>query len=331
MREEIKTWREESLVRTKALDDKQTAKEFESIISWLKADEEDQVRLFEAISTEAVRFPGTCSWVLTNEKMNPWLQQIAEMSNLSLQGNPGSGKSVLISQVVTFMKAANMFLVHHFCSQRYPASVVYEQILRSLILQLLRQDNELVSHVYKDYVVGRKPPAAQALERLVHTLVTNSSQEPRKTEYIWIIIDGLNECDNQTQTSVLNLVNQLTSKNSSTGSTVCKILISSRSSPIISKRLRPKTTMSLSEERDSIKAAIRQYVTQRLDGLREKLRQLNLRQRDISEIETIITNKADGMFLYARLVLDYLSSNIFYSGDEIKKSINELPNELSEL
>jgi hypothetical protein len=34
------------------------------------------------------------------------------------------------------------------------------------------------------------------------------------------------------------------------------------------------------------------------------------------------------MFLYARLVLDYLSSNIFYSGDEMKESINELPEEL---
>lgn len=37
------------------------------------------------------------------------------------------------------------------------------------------------------------------------------------------------------------------------------------------------------------------------------------------------------MFLYARLVLDYLSSNIFYNGDEMKESINELPEELFDL
>lgn len=37
------------------------------------------------------------------------------------------------------------------------------------------------------------------------------------------------------------------------------------------------------------------------------------------------------MFLYARLVLDYLSKNIFFSGKEMKKSIDELPKELSEL
>jgi len=37
------------------------------------------------------------------------------------------------------------------------------------------------------------------------------------------------------------------------------------------------------------------------------------------------------MFLYARLVLDYISANIFYSGDELKDAINQLPETLAEL
>ncbi|KAI3342319.1 hypothetical protein F4824DRAFT_445750 [Ustulina deusta] len=37
------------------------------------------------------------------------------------------------------------------------------------------------------------------------------------------------------------------------------------------------------------------------------------------------------MFLHARLVLDYLSSNIFFTGAEMRSSIDELPEELSEL
>jgi hypothetical protein len=37
------------------------------------------------------------------------------------------------------------------------------------------------------------------------------------------------------------------------------------------------------------------------------------------------------MFLYARLVLDYLAKNIFYSGEEMRMSVHELPDELSEL
>lgn len=37
------------------------------------------------------------------------------------------------------------------------------------------------------------------------------------------------------------------------------------------------------------------------------------------------------MFLYARLVLDYLSTNVFYSCDEIKASVNQLPEKINDL
>lgn len=37
------------------------------------------------------------------------------------------------------------------------------------------------------------------------------------------------------------------------------------------------------------------------------------------------------MFLWARLVLDYLSTNIFYSLEEVRQAVDVLPNKLSEL
>lgn len=37
------------------------------------------------------------------------------------------------------------------------------------------------------------------------------------------------------------------------------------------------------------------------------------------------------MFLYARLVVDYLANNIFFSGNEMKESLNQLPQRLTEL
>ena len=44
-----------------------------------------------------------------------------------------------------------------------------------------------------------------------------------------------------------------------------------------------------------------------------------------------ISDSLKGMFLYARLVLDYLATNIFYSADEIKTSVNQLPEKLTDL
>lgn len=37
------------------------------------------------------------------------------------------------------------------------------------------------------------------------------------------------------------------------------------------------------------------------------------------------------MFLYARLVLDYLSTNVFHNCDEIKASVNQLPEKINDL
>ncbi|KAF0315662.1 hypothetical protein GQ607_017099 [Colletotrichum asianum] len=329
-REDIKSWREESLAQVQKWNDKQANKQYESIMTWLKSEESDQLAILDTISAEGAKFAGTCSWALKNGRIKSWLQKTPESPVLWLQGTPGSGKSVLASQIVRFMRSANMFLVHHFCTHRYASSTTYEQILRSILLQLLRKDDELIAHVYGDCVLGKKPPTVQALERLIYALFNIASRQPRETEYIWIIIDGLNECEPRRQASVVSLINQITRKTIGIGDTICKVLISSRNSSHIANRLGTQHVMSLTEEKSSVKLAIRQYVSQRLRSMHEKLRQLELSRKDIDSIESVITNKADGMFLYARLVLDYLSKNIFFSGKEMKASIDDLPEELSE-
>ncbi|KAE8445745.1 hypothetical protein EG329_012924 [Mollisiaceae sp. DMI_Dod_QoI] len=330
MRQDIRSWREESLEQVERIEKEQAAKQYKSIMSWLKANESDQLTIFDAISAEGAKFPGTCSWILRNTKIKSWLEKKADYSMLWLQGTPGSGKSVLSTQIVTFMNAAKMFVIHHFCVHSYASSTMYEQILRSLLLQLLQKDCEITAHVYEDCVLGKKPPAVQALERLLKTLLANTSHEPRQTEYIWIVIDGLDECEAQTQASVVNFMNQLTSKTSSFGGMVCKVLVSSRSSSITANRLRGRQVVSLTEEKSCLDIAIKQYASQRLQSLDDKLYQLDIQKKEVEDIELEITKKADGMFLYARLVLDYLAKNIFYSGEEMRISVQELPDQLSE-
>ncbi|KAI0867564.1 hypothetical protein GGS24DRAFT_515180 [Hypoxylon argillaceum] len=330
MREEIKAWREDSLYNIRQLNDQESTKQYESIIAWFKIDESDQSRILDIISSESSKTTGTCSWALKNLKISSWLQSSPDLPILWLNGKPGSGKSVLLSEVIKFMRASNQLIIRHFCSQRYASSTLYHEILRSLLLQLLRNHNELVAHVYKDHVFGRKPPTVQALEKLLLSLLKVMSSEPRHIKYVWIILDGLNECEPSQQTSIIGFLNQLSGKTASSGDTVCKVLISSRYSNTIAKRLRASQTISLSDEPRSLKLAIMQYVSQRLQLLHDKFQQLGLAQKDVEGLARVITNKADGMFLYARLVLDYLATNIFYDGAEIKSSIDALPEELSD-
>ncbi|KAK0763604.1 hypothetical protein N5P37_002982 [Trichoderma harzianum] len=330
MRQDIRRWREQSLEQVSNLDGEEAAKQYQSIISWLNMDESDQLAIFESISAEGRKHPGTCSWVLKNPKISSWLQSKPDTSVLWLQGTPGSGKSVISTQLVNFMQASNMFVIHHFCTYLYTSSTTYEQILKSLLMQLLRQDGDLVAHVYEEFVLGKKSPTVPALERLLQLLFKSISNEPSKAEYVWIILDGLDECELEKQARVVSLMNQVASDRSSPGNTTCKVLISSRTSSILSNCLRKKQTISLSDEKDCLEEAIRQYASQRLQSLEQKFHQLHISPGEVDSIERGIAKKADGMFLYARLVSDYLSTNIFYSGDEIMTSVNQLPEKLGD-
>lgn len=301
MREDIKSWREEIQARREESrsqlsreETEQSANQFKAIASWLKINESDQLAIFDSISSEVAEYQGTCGWILENPKVRSWLKRKPDTPALWLQGSAGTGKSVLCTQLVNFMKRSNMFAIHHFCTYLYASSTAYEQILKSLILQLVQKDDDLVAHVYEAHVLEKKSPETTALEQLFQTLLANMSNEPSQEEYAWIIIDGLDECEPDKQTRLVRLINQVTSKPPLPGSTVCKFLISSRSPSNAMQNLRRKQTVSLTDEKTSLQGAIGQYVKERLRLLGTRLHQIGIGQAEIEEVQAVIVTKADG-------------------------------------
>ncbi|KAK9414056.1 putative NACHT domain-containing protein [Seiridium unicorne] len=328
--QDIQSWREDCLERVNQQEAEQATKQFHYIASWLKANDSEQVAICSLASSEVVKYPGTCSWALKNQKLITWLREDTNSSICWLQGIPGAGKTVLVAQILAFLRASTRTVVTHFINPLYATSTAYDQLLRSLLLQLLREDRDLAAYVYNTYVTAKNTPTISTLEQLVKTLFTTTSHKPRQTQYIWILVDGFDACEPNKQASLISLVNQLVSKNSQSGGTVCKILIASRASPILSKRLRNAQVISLTEEKHSLNSAIKYYATQRLDSLRYKFDQLHLSPSDLEDIQGAVARKADGMFLYARLILDYLERKIFYFREEVLRSIDDLPKELSD-
>lgn len=295
LRRDIRLWREQNDERVKSFEEEQAIKQYQSIMAWMNIDESDQLAILESIMAEGRNYPGTCAWILKNPKVSSWLQQRPESPILWLQGTPGSGKSVISTQLVTFMQTTKMFVMYHFCTYLYKSSTIYEQILRSLLMQLLRKDGDLVAHVYEEFVLGKKSPTVSALERLLQLLFKSVSNEPSQTEYFWIILDGLDECEPDKQARVISLMNQVTShRSSSSGKAFCKVLISSRSSTTLSKWLRKKQKVSLSEEKHCLEGAIRLYASQRLQALEQRFRQLDIAPGELDDVELQIAKKADG-------------------------------------
>lgn len=294
LRQDIRLWREESRDRVRRLDEEHAAKQYKAIVSWLKADESDQLAIFESLSAEGAKYHGTCGWVLKTPKISSWLRKKRENAMLWLQGGPGTGKSVMSTQLINYMKVAKMFVIHHFCTYSYPSSTLYEQILRSFLLQLVRRDGDLVAHVYNECVLEKKSPTVSTLEHLLQVLLGSLSSEPCQAEHIWILLDGLDECDTDKQARMLSLLSQVVSKSSSSESTICKILVSSRPTRSLAKRLGKKETLSLGDEKVALFEAIRQYASQRLQSLHNKFSQLDIGADEFGEIEHGVAQKADG-------------------------------------
>lgn len=95
MRHELRAWREEHLDQVKRNEEEEAAKQYREIMSWLKVDESEQSSIFEAISAEGSRFPGTCGWIVQHPKIRNWLKRVSDCPFIWLQGNPGTGKSIL--------------------------------------------------------------------------------------------------------------------------------------------------------------------------------------------------------------------------------------------
>jgi hypothetical protein len=271
---------------------------------------------------------------------------------LWLSGNAGFGKSVIATQVINFIKIAGKTVFYHFCTYTSAASSNYDQVLKSLLQQVLREDAEWTSQVYNDFILRRKPATVPVLEQLLRTVLTSSFETLNTVKYIWIVLDGVDELTENMQMRLLSLVKHISGRGSSTGGVCCKLLISGRSSRTIAQVLGKKPKVSLTDQKPELTRAIEVYSRQRLELLGDRFEQLGIETHEMNDIGCTIAKKADGehfldtlrqpspvldlksilgMFLYARLVLDYLSTNIFLHHKELRDSIDHLPKELSDL
>jgi hypothetical protein len=198
------------------------------------------------------------------------------------------------------------------------------QILRTLVLQVLRSQHDLAAYVYENYTKHAHTPSLHHIRKLLLHLLSSASSPH-------IIIDGLDECHDMDQKAILAELMVL--MKSLDGS--CKLLISSREETHISKTLRKCPTISLTEKRDKVDADIQDYVRHSLHQLRD-----NFGGAVVDAIEKTVVKKANGeqnvilvalstgltvvgMFLWVRLVLAELED--CRSAHDLEVAANNLP------
>ncbi|OTA02427.1 hypothetical protein A9Z42_0027950 [Trichoderma parareesei] len=243
---------------------------------------------------------GTCEWLLKHETYMSWAA--THQGLLWIKGKPGAGKSTLLKFALSKQRdmpsAADRDLVLSFffhgrgdALQRTPLG-----LFRSLLHQVLKQIPGALSDLVDSYQekcreIGAPPEAWQwHPEELWHFL---EASIPRLlgARPIWLFVDALDECGEADAVDLAMKFKSLLDSLPSSATQNIHICFSCRHYPIPPDLDGVFEICVEDENGDDVSA----YVRQRLSATFV---------REASSIADLITSRAAGVFMWARLVLE---------------------------
>ncbi|KAL9093837.1 MAG: hypothetical protein Q9165_003760 [Trypethelium subeluteriae] len=294
------------------------------VLSWLRLSGTSQVDEIDRISR--VCQLSSCDWISEHPKIKLWMKDSPTHALVWLHGKPGAGKSILCSNLVKSMQSRDANVFYYFFNYRESIADSSSYMLRSLVAQIIQKSPDLVAYVHDEFVSSHFEPSLKALRDLLPRILASNSHS-------YLVIDGIDECDSNNQKFIIDDVLQLLSTDGS--SHVCKVLISTRDVPTVTRGLGRKTKLTISlshaDEHQSINNSIQYFIRTRLSQLQEDLDELDPTRVAWHDVQRILLQKADGerMFLWVALVLSSLES--VYTIQELYEIVEDFPSDLSEL
>jgi hypothetical protein len=261
---------------------------FEKIRNWL-APPDPSTNLIKARDQH---HEGTGQWLLESEVYTKWKKE--RNSFLWLYGIPGCGKTILSSSVVTDLEqnaiSAQTLLYFYFDFNDVDKQSLNKAV-RSLIVQLYfkREDaRKETDALYLSYDNGRRQPDQKALRSLLQNMLQHQHDSDT-----WIVLDALDECHARNKGSASDLLSYVKSIRDYT--TNIHLLVTSRPEQDIQSAIegwaRDSEIIPLRSTR--VEGDINSYI-------KARTRQLHRwrKRRDIqNDIETVLSSKADGMYV----------------------------------
>lgn len=308
---EMKQFRDKRQLEEDTFERQRQNKMAQDVFRWLSAAEDQQEEHLHRISDK--RQPETCSWVLGDVQMRPWIEDDSGDAVLWMTGIPGAGKSFLCSLLVQYLQTQQrLSTLYYFCGHQSSNGDTCAIILRTLAIQLLQQNLDMASLVHQAYLQKGSNRSAPAMKKLLIQLLPTS-------KIARIVIDGIDEGLHATQQDILKSLIEI----QKSADHYCKLLVSSRKEPQIQKSLAAKIHLKLGEQTIQ---DLSLYIKDRIKGLQASFPEID--SALVALVEQHLHRKAKGMFLWVRLVTDTLVYQISETG--IENAIDQLPEGLDE-
>lgn len=217
---------------------------------------------------------------------------------LWIKGDPGKGKTILICGVIDDLQEAKKHTLSYFFYRRADSHLNNASSgLRGLIFLLVSEQPALIRHVQsKHNERGIKLFEGSNAWITLLQIFIGMTQSPELKNVI-LIVDALDECTIGRSDLLTMIIDSVYRASNS-----IRWVISSRNWPDIEEKLnsaKPKVRLQLELNRDLVFGAILSYI-------KHKVRELaivkNYNSETKLEIESYLTEHADGTFLWVALV-----------------------------
>ncbi|KAK7917257.1 hypothetical protein PG985_010865 [Apiospora marii] len=293
----------------------ETQRRFLSLVNWIApadshVDHEQLVAVRES-------YPGTGNWIIEQQQVKCWIESsIPASSSLWLHGIPGAGKTILASTVVSSLlrrKSPSTLVAYFFCREMDPSRNNTLAILKGLLFQFINQSRPFMPIFYERYIESghaslTSTKMAKELLQLMCQFISRG----------FIVIDGLDECEERHRKESIDFAHDMVRSCDAADPGKLRVLFTSRDEPDIRRSMTPATIVGLQAK--DMQQDISIYVDAQTERLREAWRTHGgLSENDIEYIKRNVQDRADGMFLYAKLVIENLLAQV---------TIEELAHEL---
>ncbi|PYH80228.1 hypothetical protein BO82DRAFT_393179 [Aspergillus uvarum CBS 121591] len=254
---------------------------------------------------------GSGAWLLRDKAFTRWLDFSAGTSPvLWLQGIPGAGKTFLASLAVDKARTV-AYTAFAFLSHTYSSSTSALSVLHSLIFQLAGRDEDMqdvLCHSIHDRIRSDITVAVQLLRDLLNCAGS-----------AFLVVDGVDEIEELERGILLKQLLLLSEKCPET-----RVLISSRREDDIAAILEKMSESIRIDKRNQ--EGIQAFISQRLRQMFESREFPPDVQTQIRQSMKPLASKANGMFLYAKIVLS--SIELLDDVAEICEELSLLPEDL---